>query len=104
MAIRSDDITQIIKSAIDEFDSGVETRSVGTVVEVGDGIARIYGLEGALASELLEFPGGVKGMALNLEEVLTVICRLRVNKVVGSDPEVFRECMAEGFAEVVAVR
>ena len=68
MAIRSDDITQIIKAAIDEFDMGVETRSVGTVVEVGDGIARIYGLEGALASELLEFPGGVKGMALNLEE------------------------------------
>jgi len=68
MAIRSDDITQIIKSAIDEFDSDVETRSVGTVVEVGDGIARIYGLEDALASELLEFPGGIKGMALNLEE------------------------------------
>ena len=68
MAIRSDDITQIIKSAIDEFDAGVETRSVGTVVEVGDGIARVYGLEGAVASELLEFPGGVKGMALNLEE------------------------------------
>jgi F-type H+-transporting ATPase subunit alpha len=68
MAIRSDDITQIIKSAIDEFDSGIETSSVGTVVEVGDGIARIYGLEGALASELLEFPGGIKGMALNLEE------------------------------------
>ncbi|CAN5660428.1 F0F1 ATP synthase subunit alpha [soil metagenome] len=68
MAIRSDDITQIIRSAIDEFDVGVETRSVGTVVEVGDGIARIYGLEDALASELLEFPGEVKGMALNLEE------------------------------------
>jgi F-type H+-transporting ATPase subunit alpha len=68
MAIRSDDITQIIKSAIDEFDSTIETRSVGTVVEVGDGIARIYGLEGALSSELLEFPGGIKGMALNLEE------------------------------------
>ena len=68
MAIRSDDITQIIKSAIDEFDVGVESRSVGTVVEVGDGIAQIYGLEDALASELLEFPGGVMGMALNLEE------------------------------------
>jgi F-type H+-transporting ATPase subunit alpha len=68
MAIRSDDITQIIKAAIEEFDAGVETRSVGTVVEVGDGIARVYGLEGALASELLEFPGGIKGMALNLEE------------------------------------
>ena len=68
MAIRSEDITTIIKSAIDQFDAGVETRSVGTVVEVGDGIAQVYGLEGALASELLEFPGGVQGMALNLEE------------------------------------
>jgi F-type H+-transporting ATPase subunit alpha len=68
MAIRSDDITTIIRSAIDQFDAGVETRSVGTVVEVGDGIAQIYGLEDALASELLEFPDGIKGMALNLEE------------------------------------
>src|SRR6187431_1542288 len=68
MAIRSDEITSIIKSAIDSFDSGVETRSVGTVVEVGDGIAQIYGLDGALASEMLEFPGGVMGLALNLEE------------------------------------
>ena len=68
MAIRADEITTIIKSAIDQFDAGVEMRSVGTVVEVGDGIAQVYGLEGALASELLEFPGGVMGMALNLEE------------------------------------
>src|SRR4051794_30676657 len=68
MAIRSEDITSIIKSAIDQFDAGIETRSVGTVVEVGDGIAQVYGLEGALASELLEFPNGIRGMALNLEE------------------------------------
>jgi F-type H+-transporting ATPase subunit alpha len=68
MAIRSDEITSIIKSAIDQFDSAVETRSVGTVVEVGDGIAQIYGLSGALASEMLEFPGGEMGLALNLEE------------------------------------
>ena len=68
MAIRSDEIISIIKSAIDRFDETTETRSVGTVVEVGDGIATIYGLSGALASELLEFPGGVMGMALNLEE------------------------------------
>ncbi|MDP8904169.1 MAG: F0F1 ATP synthase subunit alpha [Chloroflexota bacterium] len=68
MAIRSEEITTIIRSAIDQFDVGTETRSVGTVVEVGDGIAQIYGLEGALASELLEFPEGVMGMALNLEE------------------------------------
>ncbi|MGZ6258921.1 MAG: F0F1 ATP synthase subunit alpha, partial [Candidatus Limnocylindrales bacterium] len=68
MAIRSDDITTIIKSAIEGFDATAETRSVGTVVEVGDGIAQIYGLADALASELLEFPGDVYGMALNLEE------------------------------------
>ncbi len=68
MAIRSDEIISIIKSAIDSFDEGTETRNVGTVVEVGDGIAQVYGLEGALSSELLEFPDGVMGMALNLEE------------------------------------
>jgi F-type H+-transporting ATPase subunit alpha len=68
MAIRSDEITSILKSAIDSFDAGIETRSVGTVVEVGDGIAQIYGLDAALSSELLEFPGDVFGMALNLEE------------------------------------
>jgi F-type H+-transporting ATPase subunit alpha len=68
MAIRSDEIISIIKSAIDTFDGRTESRSVGTVVEVGDGIAQVYGLEGALSSELLEFPGGVMGMALNLEE------------------------------------
>src|SRR5512143_1434251 len=68
MAIRSDEIISIIKSQIESFDAATETRSVGTVVEVGDGIAQIYGLDGALASELLEFPGGVMGMALNLEE------------------------------------
>jgi F-type H+-transporting ATPase subunit alpha len=68
MAIRSDEIINIIKSAIDSFDAETEARNVGTVVEVGDGIAQIYGLAGALASEMLEFPGGVMGLALNLEE------------------------------------
>src|SRR4051794_4102712 len=68
MAIRSDEIVSIIKSQIESFDETCETRSVGTVVEVGDGIAQLYGLGDALASELLEFPGNVYGMALNLEE------------------------------------
>jgi F-type H+/Na+-transporting ATPase subunit alpha len=68
MAIRSDEIISIIKSAIDGYEPTAETRNVGTVVEVGDGIAQVYGLEGALSSELLEFPGQVMGMALNLEE------------------------------------
>ena len=68
MAIRSDEIVSIIKNTIENFDAGAESRSIGTVVEVGDGIAQIYGLSGALSSELLEFPGDVMGMALNLEE------------------------------------
>jgi F-type H+-transporting ATPase subunit alpha len=84
MAIRSDEITSIIKSAIDSFDSGVETRSVGTVVEVGDGIAQIYGLDGALASEMLEFPDGVMGLALNLEEET-------VGAVILGDPSKIKE-------------
>jgi F-type H+-transporting ATPase subunit alpha len=68
MAIRSDEIVSIIRNTIENFDQSAESRSVGTVVEVGDGIAQIYGLSGALSSELLEFPGSVMGMALNLEE------------------------------------
>jgi len=68
MAIRSDEIVSIIKNTIEHFDTAPEARSVGTVVDVGDGIAHIYGLSGALSSELLEFPGGVMGMALNLAE------------------------------------
>ncbi len=68
MAIRSDEIISIIKSQIAGFDGAAETRNVGTVVEVGDGIAQVYGLADAMSSELLEFPGGVMGMALNLEE------------------------------------
>ncbi len=68
MAIRSDEITSIIRSEIKGFDEGADVSGVGTIVEVGDGIAQIYGLSGALASELLEFPGGVMGMAFNLEE------------------------------------
>jgi F-type H+-transporting ATPase subunit alpha len=68
MAIRSDEITSIIRSEIKGFDEGADVAGVGTIVEVGDGIAQIYGLSGALASELLEFPGGIMGMAFNLEE------------------------------------
>ena len=63
MAIRSDEITSIIRSEIKGFDAGADVSGVGTIVEVGDGIAQIYGLSGALAQELLEFPNGIMGMA-----------------------------------------
>ncbi len=68
MAVKPEEIASIIKQQIEQFGAGVTAVEVGTVVEAGDGIARIYGLRNAMYSELLEFPGGVMGMALNLEE------------------------------------
>jgi F-type H+-transporting ATPase subunit alpha len=68
MAIRADEITSILRQEIQNFDQPMVTTDVGTVTEVGDGIARVYGLSGVRASELVEFPNGVLGMALNLEE------------------------------------
>ena len=68
MEIKADEISQLLKQQIKEFESGVEVKETGTVLSVGDGIARIYGLEKAMAGELLEFPGNLYGMVLNLEE------------------------------------
>ncbi|MDP2315168.1 MAG: F0F1 ATP synthase subunit alpha [Pseudomonadota bacterium] len=68
MDIRAEEISQILKQQIKNYDARVAISETGTVLRVGDGIARIYGLENALAGELLEFPGGLKGMVLNLEE------------------------------------
>ncbi len=68
MAIQAQEITQIIREKIKDFDQRVQVHEVGQVISVGDGIARIYGLEQAMAGELLEFPGSVHGLVLNLEE------------------------------------
>ncbi|MEK6656658.1 MAG: F0F1 ATP synthase subunit alpha [Nitrospirota bacterium] len=68
MQIKAEEISEIIKRQLAEFEKEVEVKEVGTVLMVGDGIAKVYGLENAMASELLEFPGGVYGIALNLEE------------------------------------
>ncbi|WP_028309797.1 F0F1 ATP synthase subunit alpha [Desulfitibacter alkalitolerans] len=68
MSIRPDEISSILKNQIENFQAQVDVSDVGTVIQVGDGIARIYGLEKAMAGELLEFPGGIAGMVLNLEE------------------------------------
>ncbi|SHH20884.1 ATP synthase F1 subcomplex alpha subunit [Desulfosporosinus lacus DSM 15449] len=66
--MRPEEISSIIKQQIERYDTAVEIVDVGTVIQVGDGIARVYGLEKAMAGELLEFPGNVYGMAMNLEE------------------------------------
>ncbi len=68
MKLRPEEISSIIKQQIEKYRTEVDVSDVGTVIQVGDGIARIYGLEKAMAGELLEFPGGTYGMALNLEE------------------------------------
>ena len=67
MAIRPEEITNIIKEKISKFESSADLSEVGTVIQVGDGIARVHGLNNVKASELVDFGHGVKGMALNLE-------------------------------------
>ncbi|MBI9087212.1 MAG: F0F1 ATP synthase subunit alpha [Desulfobacterales bacterium] len=68
MELRAEEISQIIKEQITDYDKKVELSETGVVLSVGDGIARVYGLEKAMALELVEFSGGVLGLILNLEE------------------------------------
>ena len=68
MKLRPDEISDVIKKQIQEYQKNYEVSEFGTVIQVGDGIARIFGLENCMASELLEFSNGVFGMAMNLEE------------------------------------
>jgi len=68
MQIRAEEISQVIQSQIKDYDKKVDVAETGVVLSVGDGIARVYGVEKAMALELLEFPGGIYGMVLNLEE------------------------------------
>ena len=68
MEIKADEISKIIREQIEEYRAGIDVSEIGSVVSVGDGIARVYGLEKVMAGELLDFPHGVRGLALNLEE------------------------------------
>ena len=68
MEIRAEEISEIIRKQIKGYGKEIEVAETGTIISIGDGIARIHGLDKAMAGELLEFPGGVSGMVLNLEE------------------------------------
>lgn len=68
MNLRPEEISEIIKEQIKNYKNELEVSNYGTVIQVGDGIARVYGLDNCMAGELLEFPGEIYGMALNLEE------------------------------------
>jgi F-type H+-transporting ATPase subunit alpha len=66
--IRADEISRVLKEQISQYNTQIEVNETGSVLSVGDGVARIYGLENAMAGELVEFPGEIYGMVLNLEE------------------------------------
>src|SRR6202022_4461048 len=66
--IRADEIARVLRGEIENYDKAVNVAETGSVISVGDGIARIYGLDKVMAGELIEFPHNVSGIALNLEE------------------------------------
>ena len=66
MEIKTDNITELLREQIKKFDLSVDVSEVGEVIEIGDGVARVSGLENVMSSELVELPNGVFGMALNL--------------------------------------
>ncbi len=68
MKFNADEIASVIQAEIEQYESEIDVREVGTVLEVGDGIARVHGLTGVMASEMVQFPSGVTGLAFNLEE------------------------------------
>jgi len=68
MKFRADEIASVIQKEVEQFESQIDVREVGRVLEVGDGIARVYGLSGVMAGEMVEFPNGTIGLAFNLEE------------------------------------
>jgi len=68
MKFNTDEIASVLREEINRYQSGIDVREVGRVLEVGDGIARVWGLSGVMAGEMVEFPGGITGLAFNLEE------------------------------------
>ena len=68
MRFKADEIASVIQQEIEQYESRIDVRETGRVLEVGDGIARVYGLSGVMAGEMVEFPGGIHGLAFNLEE------------------------------------
>ena len=70
MEIKAAEISSILKQQIRNFNQDAEVSEIGQVLSVGDGIARVYGLDSVQAGEMVEFPGGIRGMALNLESAM----------------------------------
>src|SRR5215831_2018815 len=87
MDIKADEISRIIREQIGSFAVDVDVAEVGTIVSLGDGIARVHGVENAMAGEMLEFPHEVFGIALNLEEdSVGVVLLGEFNEIKEGDP------------------
>ena len=97
MDLRPDEITGIIKDQIKNYQSKIELTDIGTVVTVGDGIARIHGLENCMSGELLEFENGVNAMALNLERDFVGAVML------GSDADIKEGDTVKSTGKIVSV-
>ena len=66
--INADEITELLRQQIENYQQGIQVDEVGTVISLGDGIARLHGLDKVMAGEMLEFPHGIRGLAMNLDE------------------------------------
>jgi len=97
MKLQPSEVTAILKKEIAGYDDALKVESVGSVIQVGDGVARIHGLDDCMMSELLEFPGGVRGVALNLEQD-NVGCVL-----LGSDQKIKEGDTVKGTGAIISV-
>jgi F-type H+-transporting ATPase subunit alpha len=97
MKLQPAEVTAILKKEIENYDAHVKTESVGTVIQVGDGVARLHGLDDCMMGELLEFPGGVRGMALNLEQDNVGVVLL------GSDQKIKEGDIVKSTGEIISV-
>ena len=97
MELRPEEITKIIREQIKNYENKLQTSETGVVILVGDGIARVSGLSGCMAGELLEFPNGAFGMAQNLEEDTVSVV------ILGSDGGIKEGDMVKRTGKVVSV-
>jgi F-type H+-transporting ATPase subunit alpha len=97
MKLQPAEVTAILKKEIESYDSGLKMESVGTVIQVGDGVARVHGLDDCMMAELLEFPGGVRGLALNLEQDNVGVV------LFGSDQEIQEGDTVKSTGQIISV-
>src|SRR5499425_1965240 len=97
MEIRAAEISAILKQQIANFGTQADVAEIGQVLSVGDGVARVYGLDNVQAGEMVEFPGGIKGMALNLESDNVGIV------IFGSDRDIKEGDIVRRTGEIVSV-